>query len=724
VHIAFEQASGGLVPSIRRTDRGARLTLPAPIRCAYLSGAVDEFGYAAVAPKGPRAWLATRQWQRDGLRLEVEDSYRVSERAIALTRRLRATAAEPAASNAIRLELAAELPPAAGGRVRFCAPAMVYSPAQHAAAGAYVFNDARLAYPLALAWNADDGTAVTLLRATLAGYDDAPDRVPGQSGYPQRTDIGAVGFVAGGAHPQLLACWPYREGDRSAMLDAAGTPAAVFHPVGGDGLDVTVAYDLVWRDAPRFADAVAGAFAYACEINPPRPAELPFGLDRAIDMRLASVAKTYTEWAPAGAGFRMNFDPERGYAAEAKAFGASFTEHGMGGSHGVLEYGFTGRQLNVAHMLAEYAGGEWIDRAERVGDFFVDVLATPSGFLHTLYSIDKARPLFSCGDPDGPVMHYLGAAAVPGTYTRMMTEAAADLLVGYQRRRRPSWLDTCRRFAGFLLRAQEPDGSWYRAYTPDGKPLEGAWLGASGTDGKASTAVPVPYLLNLSAQLGEADGAPLLAAARAAGHYVLREQVDRDDYRGGTLDNPNVVDKEAALLAMAALLALFDATGDLRWLAGAERAAKLAVTWHLVWDVPPRPGTRLAGAGVRSTGWGAINSTWGAGVTDIYSLFFLDAFVRLSRLTGDPLYEKVADLAAQGCQQLLSHGGCAYGFADAGMQPEGIAFCDQGVDAGLIAKGDTWGGLGWPYTAGTYGLHRYLTAKTSTGTGKAHVHHP
>ena len=45
------------------------------------------------------------------------------------------------------------------------------------------------------------------------------------------------------------------------------------------------------------------------------------------------------------------------------------------------------------------------------------------------------------------------------------------------------------------------------------------------------------------------------------------------------------------------------------------------------------------------------------------------------------------------------------------MQPEGIAFCDQGVDAGLIAKGDTWGGLGWPYTAGTFGLHRYLTAK-------------
>jgi hypothetical protein len=169
---------------------------------------------------------------------------------------------------------------------------------------------------------------------------------------------------------------------------------------------------------------------------------------------------------------------------------------------------------------------------------------------------------------------------------------------------------------------------------------------------------------------------------------VLREHVLRDDYRGGTLDNPNVVDKEAALLAMQALLCLYDTTGEERWRDAAERA-------------------------VRSTGWGGINSTWGTGVTGIYSLFFLDVFVRLSRLTGNPLYEAVADLAAAGCQQMLSHESERFGFADTGMQPEGIAFCDQGFDDHLIAKGDTWGGLGWIYSAGTHGLSRYLEAKTA-----------
>ena len=75
---------------------------------------------------------------------------------------------------------------------------------------------------------------------------------------------------------------------------------------------------------------------------------------------------------------------------------------------------------------------------------------------------------------------------------------------------------------------------------------------------------------------------------------------------------------------------------------------------------------------------------------------------------GEVQVASLSALAAAGCQQILSYPGEDFGFADAGMQPEGIAFCDQGVDEGLIAKGDTWGGLGWIYTAGTDGMRRYL----------------
>jgi hypothetical protein len=61
-----------------------------------------------------------------------------------------------------------------------------------------------------------------------------------------------------------------------------------------------------------------------------------------------------------------------------------------------------------------------------------------------------------------------------------------------------------------------------------------------------------------------------------------------------------------------------------------------------------------------------------------------------------------------------------FGFTDTGMQPEGIAFCDEGVDEDLIGKGDVWGSPGWIYTAGTYGLENYLDRKVfSAGRNNA-----
>ena len=196
---------------------------------------------------------------------------------------------------------------------------------------------------------------------------------------------------------------------------------------------------------------------------------------------------------------------------------------------------------------------------------------------------------------------------------------------------------------------------------------------------------------------------------------MLANHVAPADYRGGTLDNPNLVDKEAAFIAMRALLRLHETaehagTPDGRWLAGASAAATIAVTWHSLVEVPAIEDTPLGRARVVSTGWGGINSVWGVGVTDIYSLFFIADLATLGRLTRSTIFQRSAELIAASSLELLAVPGHLYGFADPGMQPEGISFCSQGVDDGLIVKGDTWGGLGWPYTAGTYGLATYLEA--------------
>lgn len=719
--ISFIAEGEAFYPVFRANGReGAGIAVPVPVECSYLDGSSDRLAYQEVREQPSGQFLATGTWTRYGFAFQVRDLWgQASEGHIRLERRLAVSRAAKRgvvpSGKGFQLHLAVQLA-SPGERWQFFAPGMLYSPGQRSTEKLVTFSDHRLAYPLVAAYHGSKGDTVCLSRVSLATYDNRAVRSAGERRYIQRTDLGSTGFSRGADGPALHLFWPYYEGEQSALLDAGGSSASAFFPLDGSTLEVTLSYELALFDSESFADAVLGSFKNAYTLADPQPPQLPFSLRDSIEYRLASLEKTYTEWDRDGAGFILNFDPEQGYESQAKAFGASFTTHDTGDSRDILEYGFTGRQLNAAYVLAEKHGGEWLERSRRVVDFFARHMAEDSGWLYATYHLGKRRPLYTVGDPDGPVMHYLARSPQPGAYTRMMVEVASDLLLNHrlhkqQGNEHTDWLDACVRFGDFLLRKQNHDGSWYRAYTPASEPIRAnEWFGATEAEAKSATSVPVPYLLALADELGS-RGTPYLAAAQRACGYVLLEHVALDEYRGGTLDNPNVVDKEAAMMTMSALLALYERLGERVYLDGAERAAKLAVTWNSIWNVPNVPGTRLDGAGVRSTGWGGINSTWGAGVTDIYSLFFLAEFVRLSKLTGEPIYAEVANLIAHGTQQILSHPGDLFGFTDVGMQPEGIAFCSQGEDEGQIAKGDIWGGLGWIYTAGTFGLSRYLAEK-------------
>jgi len=692
------------------------LRLAAALECHYLNRAAERLIYDKIE-QAEAGVVGSVSWSHGGSAFTLLDTWqRTAANKVQLSRRLKVSASNARdvsrSGEGFQLGLELQLEP---GAYRFFAPAMMYSPDQCVGHARLSYSDHRLAYPLVAAHDQSTGHMICLNRVSLPTFDARAQRSAKDSRFIQQTDIGACGFVPNDAAPGLSAYWPYHEGDTSAMLDAAGTPASAFYPL-RDSLEASFVYEIALFEADTFADGVFTAFENAFTLAETVPVQLPFTLEEAIDFRLSSLAKVYQEWDAAAAGFILNFDPEQGYATQAKAFGASFTHHQTGESQDILEYGFTGRQLNAAYMLALRQGGPWLERSERVVNFFVDTLAQDSGWAYTLYHRGKQRPLYTVGDPDGTVLHYLAPSDAPGNYLRMMVEAWSDVLLNVQLHRRlgrdhVAWLDACQRFADFLVRCQNEDGSWYRAYAPDGEPLHrGVWFGESGEAAKSATAIPVAYLLSLADEIG-APGDVYREAARRAGAYVLETAVAHDDYRGGTLDNPNVVDKEAALFALRCFLALFEQTQESLYLKAAERAARLAVSWNSIWNVPNIPDTSVGRAGVLSAGWGGINSIWGAGVTDIYTLFFLEDFLRLGRAVGQPFYATLADLIACGTQQILSYPQERFGFADVGMQPEGIAFCNQGVDDGLIAKGDIWGGLGWIYTAGTFGLDRYLHAK-------------
>jgi hypothetical protein len=682
---------------------GAAIEVKLPINWSFLDGIAGSHGYNSLSIDGAIA-IGVGEFACGKAQGAITDDWSIED-AVRLRRHVRANPG-PGAIN-LALEASIEIEDS-----RPFVPGMIYSPTQWRRGEMFLFADHRLAYPIASVWSPALERLFWLARTRPAERDERAERMRGASRYRQRTQLGSVGFRIDD-RGRLIARWPYAEEDRSAMLDASGTPAVAFYPL-EDGLDLVLEYEFGLRPAAEFSEAirlVVGRIASLAEL---KPSNVDLNLFDAIDWRLDSAAKTFRT-TPAGfSGFMLTFDPQRGYDSEAKAFGASFAEHAMSGSRNILEYGFTGRQLNIAYCLAKRDLEGWRERASAVIDSFVSRMATHSGWVYTLFDMRTDEPLYACGDPRGLVMHYLGASPVSGTYTRMMAEAGADLLLSAELPelagdRAASWHGVCQRLAGFFVRVQNSDGSWFRAYAPDGTPIVGGdWFGEPQEAARTATSPVIPYLLAVAAH-GDPGGKFREAAIRG-GRYVLMHQVAPAEFRGGTLDNPNLVDKEAAFLVMRALLALSRHDEDPAWLSGAIAAAWTAVSWHSFWPVPTLAGTPVGAAAVRSLGWGGINSVWGVGVTDIYSLFFAGDLARLGAVAKIPLFGRIAELIAGSSLELLSRPGRLYGFADTGMQPEGISFCSQGCDDGLISLGDIWGGLAWPYTAGTFGLGDFLNA--------------
>lgn len=685
-------------------DCGA--TIDAPIRWATFGGASGVCAYESVEIRSGD--IVADAVTADG-RIRITDTWREVDDRVALRRAVRVLAGEPVR---IDLEIAVVHDP----DDRWFVPGMISAPAQHSAEGSYTFADDRLGYPVAAHWSPRRARVVWLARTSLPTCDAAPVRDAGETRFRRDTDLGCIGFRTGTT--ALLAGWPVAELDHSSQLDGARRGFETFAG-GEEDFDIVIEYELGWTHAASFPDAVRVATARAVELAAPVATAHDTTLAESIDLRLDSAAQTYAVSPSGFAGFVLNFDPENGYDSQAKAFGASFADHEMGGSHDILEYGFTGRQLDLACSLAARDPEGWGGKGRLVVDSFVERMTRPGGWIATLFDIRADEPLYAIGDARGTIMHYLGRFDVPGTYTRMMTEAGGDLLrnialhLDSAHDVRP-WIDAANGLGRFLLGVQNSDGSWYRGYAPDGTPVVGGeWFGDTETTGKSATGAVVPFLLDLAAASFSADATfvgELNAAAERAGAYLFDASAARGEYRGGTLDNPNDVDKEAALIAMRAFLSLHDAGVSGRWISAATQAAWFALGWHSLWQVPLVPGTAVAAAGVRSVGWGGINSVWGVGVTDIYSLFFAGDLHRLGQLTGTPEFSLVAELIAHSSIEMLATPARPLGFSDSGMQPEGISFCDQGRDDGLIRKGDMWGGLGWPYTAGTTGLGDYLSA--------------
>ncbi len=96
------------------------------------------------------------------------------------------------------------------------------------------------------------------------------------------------------------------------------------------------------------------------------------------------------------------------------------------------------------------------------------------------------------------------------------------------------------------------------------------------------------------------------AAIKAAEHYAKRHLDMTEPYWGGTLD-AQCEDKEGAWAGFQAFLAVYELTKEPRYLAWAEHAMDVTLTYTVLWDIDMPPG-RLRDYGFKTRGWTIVSA--------------------------------------------------------------------------------------------------------------------
>ena len=167
----------------------------------------------------------------------------------------------------------------------------------------------------------------------------------------------------------------------------------------------------------------------------------------------------------------------------------------------------------------------------------------------------------------------------------------------------------------------------------------------------------------------------LLQAAIRAGEWAYEHQYLGFEYRGGTCDQSDVMDKESGIYAMFAFIALYDVTKEKKWLTAACGAADYVETFTFMWNFPvdmPYPNHPFARCHISGTS----NVTVGFGGGDVYMAACSYVYYRLYLLTGDDQYRDFAEFIHKNVKQANDIDGSS-GYRYIGLVNEGGSISEQ-----------------------------------------------
>ncbi|MEJ7828729.1 MAG: hypothetical protein WKF91_11045 [Segetibacter sp.] len=325
--------------------------------------------------------------------------------------------------------------------------------------------------------------------------------------------------------------------------------------------------------------------------------------------------------------------------------------------------GFVGKALECANFLLQDAdrGQSPLDSLHRQ-----QAINIINSFIKTLSLSPPTGEGFNM-DSGIPIMNRPQDGKM---YLRIFGDDLKSLLRAIIREKklgRPheDWLAWAKSFADWLLPHQTPAGGFPRG-----------WEMGTGTiidSSLQSSYTVISYLLLLSQITGDPQ---YKNAAIKAGEFCWSNGQYKALFVGGTLDNPNVIDKEAGTLSFEAYLDLYENTKDSKWINRAKVAADFAESWMYIWNIPMpqdeedkdlhwKKSVSIVGLQLISTGHS---------LADAYMCFDVDEYAKLSVLAKDKHYEDVAKILLHNTKGMLALPGRIYDLLGVGWQQEHWSF--------------------------------------------------
>ncbi len=332
----------------------------------------------------------------------------------------------------------------------------------------------------------------------------------------------------------------------------------------------------------------------------------------------------------------------------------------------MVAMGFVGKDLECADQLLREGDRDKTERGQKMRQSGLAIISSLIQALPTVplqgtgYNLATGKPWGANGEQSDNNW--------TAPWLRNATEDMRVLMRAYRRekalgREHPEWFNWVKQYVDWLILRQREDGSFPRRWQRGSSEV----ADTSGT----SSYCPVPLLVILSEETG--DPKYKEAAIRAA-EYIWTNYGTRGVFVGGTIDNPNITDKEAGMLSLEAFLSLYDSTKEPKWLERAKAAADYTESWIWIWSVPmPLDATDAQlhwKKGVPALGFQGI-SAGGPGGVDEYLDWSVPTYAKLYNLTKDQHYLDVARVLLHDTKQMVALPGRQYDLRAIGFQQEG-----------------------------------------------------